>query len=141
MVRVNTMGQAAYKLDDQPNFTIIDGGNSTQATVDAQPSKEMIVLSIILALLQVSDGVLTGMGMSMFGTAAEGNLLLRTLMEAWGYIPALFIAKSFAILVIAGLCYLSTVVSWLPRAMRCVIAVYVLAAVIPWTYILLTHSI
>ena len=133
------MGQAAYKLDNKPNFTIIEGGNTATAAV--QPSREMVILSIILALLQVSDGVLTGLGMSIFGTAAEGNLLLRTLMESWGYIPALFITKSFAIMIIAGLCYLSTVVAWLPRAMRCVIAVYVLAAVIPWTYILLTYSI
>ena len=134
------MAQLAYKLENQPNFRVIEGG-STNSTLTAQPSKEMVMLSFILALLQVSDGVLTGLGMSIFGTGAEGNLLLRSLMEVMGYIPALIMAKSFAILIIAGLCYLSTVVSWLPRAMRCVIAIYVFAAVGPWTYILLTHSI
>lgn len=134
------MGQAVFKLDTQPNFTLIDGGQKT-GVIAARPSREMIFLSAVLIFLQISDGVLTALGMTMFGTEAEGNLLLRTLMESWGYIPALVIAKSFAIVVIGMLCYLSTVVAWLPRAMRCVIAVYLLAAIIPWSYILLTNAI
>jgi hypothetical protein len=101
-------------------------------------STEIILLGSILALFQVLDGILTGIGMYYFGTTAEGNILLRVLMESYGYITALVAVKSLAIAVIAGLCFLSAQVSWLALAMKVVIAVYLFAAIIPWSYILLT---
>ena len=136
------MGHAVFKLKEQSGFQVIEGGKAqAQSTSLPRPSQEMIVLSAILIILQISDGILTGLGMNMFGTGAEGNMFLRFLMESWGYIPALIICKSLAIVVIAGLCYLSTVVAWLPRAMRGVIAIYMIAAIIPWTYILISTSL
>jgi hypothetical protein len=102
------------------------------------PSREIIVLGIILALMQVADGVLTAIGMSLFGTGAEGNALLRFLMEQLGFIPALVLAKSFAVIVTCILCLLSNRVQWIRHAMKGVIGVYLLAAVIPWTVILLS---
>jgi len=105
------------------------------------PSKEMIILGAILALLQVSDGILTAIGIDMFGISAEGNFFLRSLMEQWGAIPALVTAKLFAIAVIFVLCMLSQIVSWIPKAMKGVIAVYLFAAVIPWTFILFNGAL
>lgn len=136
------MGHAVFKLKEQSGFKLIEGGKTeSESTPLPRPSQEMIVLSAILIILQISDGILTGLGMNMFGTAAEGNIFLRALMESWGYIPALVICKSVAIGVIAGLCCLSTVVAWLPKAMRGVIAIYLVAAIIPWTYILISSAL
>jgi uncharacterized membrane protein len=97
------------------------------------------VLGLILIVLQIADGVLTGFGMSFFGTQMEGNVLLRTLMHEIGVIPALVLVKSLAIAVVIVLVQLSSQVSWLPMALKGVIGLYMLAAVIPWSVILATH--
>ena len=100
------------------------------------PSRTIIKLGAILILLQVLDGVLTGIGMNIHGTAAEGNIFLRMLMEQWGYIPAIVTVKTFAIGVVCVLCMLSSMVAWIKHAMRVIIGIYLLAAVIPWAMIL-----
>lgn len=96
-------------------------------------SREVAVLGAILILLQIMDGVLTAIGVGHFGHASEANLAIRYLMESWGHIPALITVKSFAIVVVAVLCVLARHVSWIPRAMKGVIALYLGAAIIPWT--------
>ena len=102
---------------------------------------DIVILGVILACLQILDGVLTGIGIAHFGIAAEGNFLLRGLMEIIGYIPALLFVKTFAIGIVATLCVLASRVSWLKRAMQMVAALYVGAAVLPWTAIILTRII
>jgi uncharacterized membrane protein len=97
------------------------------------------VLGLILIVLQIADGVLTGFGMSFFGTQMEGNVLLRTLMHEIGVAPALVLVKSLAIAVVIVLVQLSSQVKWLPMALKGVIGLYMLAAVIPWSVILATH--
>lgn len=97
------------------------------------------VLGIILIVLQIADGVLTGFGMSFFGTQMEGNVLLRTLMHEIGVVPALVLVKSLAIAVVIVLVQLSSQVQWLPMALKGVIGLYMLAAVIPWSVILANH--
>ncbi len=97
------------------------------------------ILGIILIALQVMDGILTGVGMNFFGTDMEGNLLLRSVMHAIGVVPALLVVKSLAIAVIIVLVNLSSQVKWLPMAMKGVIGLYVLAAIIPWSVILANH--
>ena len=101
------------------------------------PTREIILLGITMAVIQIMDGVLTGIGVSHYGTAAEGNIFIRFLMEQFGFIPALFLAKGLAICVTISLCMLSSLVSWLPRAMKLIIGVYVFAAIIPWSAVLL----
>ncbi|MEZ4754848.1 MAG: DUF5658 family protein [Bdellovibrionota bacterium] len=104
-------------------------------------SNEILILGSILVLLQILDGVLTGVGISYFGIQAEGNLLIRSLMSYWGVVPALITVKILAAGVICGLCALSGLVSWIATAMRGVIVIYLAAAIIPWTSILLHHLI
>lgn len=115
----------------------VDAPNS-QGKLQA-PAKDILVLGSLLAVLQVLDGILTGIGMYYFGTSAEGNFLLRVLMESFGYIPALITAKAIAIAVIAALCFLADQVRWLKPAMAVMILIYLGAAIIPWTMIISTH--
>lgn len=104
-------------------------------------SSDIVVLGLILAALQVLDGLLTAIGVSHLGTSAEGNMLIRHLMEAWGYGPALIAIKSLALMIVALLCFLATSVSWVRFAMKGVIALYLLAAIIPWSTIILTRLV
>jgi apolipoprotein N-acyltransferase len=99
----------------------------------------MAVLGIILAFLQVADGVLTGLGMAHYGTAMEGNILLRELMLLIGFVPALVVVKTAAIGVVTGLCLYAYSVTWLRSAFKVVIGLYVLLAVLPWSVILATE--
>ena len=138
------MGEAALKHDNQQaletsnaahravSLSLVQGGlDSIQ--------REVLTLGFLLALLQVLDGVLTGIGVATYGTAMEGNSLLRSLMLAIGYLPALLLVKGASIGVIAFLCTQAPKVRWLILAMRAVIVVYLALAVVPWTYILLTE--
>lgn len=135
------MGYAALKLKSQIILRVIEGGKGAKPeAVFTAPTRKVMILGIILATLQIADGLLTAMGMHIFGTNAEGNALLRTLMEQWGSIPALIVAKSLALSVILMLCLLASRVHWLPLAMKGVIAVYLFAAVLPWSYLLLRHA-
>jgi uncharacterized membrane protein SirB2 len=58
-------------------------------------------------------------------------------MGVIGYIPALVLVKGASILLIGALCLQASKVRWLKSAFIGVIALYVVMAVIPWTYILL----
>ena len=57
--------------------------------------QEVLVLVIFL-VVQLLDGALTYVGVRQFGIEAEGNLLLTSLMQAWGTGPALIAAKLFS---------------------------------------------
>jgi hypothetical protein len=103
------------------------------------PTREIIILGLILTILQISDGLLTGVGVGLFGTAAEGNPLLRCLMEHCGVMPTLFTAKTLAILSIYIVCRFSIKVRWANNAIRSLIGVYLLLAIAPWMSILLDH--
>lgn len=110
-------------------------GTAKQIRVIA-PSREIVVLGVILATLQILDGVLTGFGVAHLGLEAEGNPLLHHLMHNLGYVETLILTKTLSIAIICALCYLATVVQWLKFAMRVVIVIYVGAAIIPWSLIL-----
>jgi len=99
-------------------------------------TREIVVLGIVLGVLQILDGYLTAIGVFHFGTSIEGNPLLRSFMETYGFIPTLVVAKTVALSIIALLCALSSRVWWLSTAMKGMIAVYLVAAVIPWCFIL-----
>ena len=102
-------------------------------------SSEVAALGLILALLQIADGLLTALGMSHYGTNMEGNLLLRELMHLVGFIPALVMVKTVAIGVVTGLCLHAYSVSWLKPAFKIVIGLYITFAVLPWSVILATE--
>ena len=103
---------------------------------DASPTREVLFLCSFLGILQLLDGYLTAVGVHHFGTEVEGNALLRIAMEAYGFIPTLVGAKLLALLVLILLYRLSPSVRWLPHALKGLSALYLLAAVIPWTIIL-----
>lgn len=137
------MGQAALQLSREtsrahdalavsfpPHLVLIEGGTR------ASRSRELLFLGCALVLLQVLDGLLTGIGMATFGPDMEGNFLLRRLMLTVGYIPALFITKSIAIWTIVFLCSQAGKIAWLRYALHGVCALYFAAAIVPWTYIL-----
>lgn len=135
------MGQFAVQRNDAhsttaPSLRLVQGGKSAAAALPLPT--DIIVLGLILATLQILDGVLTGIGMSQYGTGMEGNVLLRSLMGAIGYIPALVLVKGASIALIALLCQQAPKISWLKPAFYGVIALYVMGAVVPWTYILIT---
>jgi Domain of unknown function (DUF5658) len=135
------MGNFAVKVDQQkrsnaPALRVLAGGRSVATT--ASIPTDVITLGLILAALQVLDGILTGIGVYHYGPGMEGNALLRGLMTCVGYIPALMLVKGGAIALIAMLCRQATKTSWLKPAFYGVIALYVVGAVIPWTYILVT---
>lgn len=138
------MGQAALPQKSQQALRHFDTEScaATLSIVEGGLSKvqrEVLLLGVLLSLMQVLDGVLTGFGMATYGTSMEGNILLRSLMHTIGYLPALFLVKSASIGVIAFLCSQALKVRWLKVAMRAVIAIYLVFAVVPWTYILLTE--
>jgi|688.fasta_scaffold25574_1 hypothetical protein len=122
----------ALRESQAVSLTLVHGGLS-------RSQREVLILGVILSLAQVLDGILTGIGMATYGTSMEGNALLRSLMHSVGYLPALLIVKGASIGVIAFLCSQALKVSWLKLAMRAVIAIYVVFAIVPWTFILVTE--
>lgn len=101
------------------------------------PVRETVALGAILAVLQILDGVLTALGVHYFGLGAEANPFIRNLMVLMGPNTALVLLKSLALAIIATLCAMSSSVRWLPLALRCIIVLYIVAAVVPWSAILL----
>ncbi len=133
------MGDVAVQVNQEetysaPALRLIPGGRAVAATT-AIPT-DIIALGLILAALQVLDGILTAIGVHHYGTGMEGNVLLRSLMTVVGCIPALMLVKGGSIALIAMLCRQATKMTWLKPAFYGVIALYVFGAVIPWTYIL-----
>lgn len=135
------MAQAAQQISayNLPELRLIKGGasNSRSTALEIAPTREMFFLAGALIVLQILDGVLTGIGVGHFGAAAEGNPLLRELMHSVGHIPALIIVKTIAIFVILALLSLSVRVRWVSPALKVMIGLYLFAAIIPWTGIIL----
>ena len=128
---VNGRSQLTSTSNKSP-FVLIQSHKTTVA-------KEIAVLGLILATLQILDGVLTALGISIYGSEMEGNALLRSFMDLIGCLPALVVVKSISVAVIAGLCLHAYSVPWLKHALRGVIGLYVIGAVLPWTVILSTE--
>lgn len=129
--RFESFAEVAPDLRQRPaaSLTLIQGGLT-------HSQREVLILGLILSLMQVLDGILTGIGIATYGTSMEGNLLLRSVMHTIGYLPALLLVKGSSIGVISFLCSQALKVSWLKLAMRTVIAIYLAFAIVPWTYIL-----
>jgi len=89
-------------------------------------------LALLLFLLaQASDGVLTYIGVSVYGLHMEGNPIIGWLMSAIGQGPALATAK-----VAAGFFGIALHLSSVHKAVAVLAFFYVAAAVIPWVAIL-----
>lgn len=84
----------------------------------------------------MADGYLTMVGVSRFGTGVEGNPLLRHLMEQFGHVEILTIVKVLSIMLVGTLTMYAQRQLWVRNAMGAVSVIYIVAAIVPWTYIL-----
>jgi len=130
MVSVAALAEKPQVIDEQLFHTSVRG------ETDSAETRSVIALGLILAVLQIADGCLTSIGVSRFGIEAEGNPLLRGLMVQFGHIPTLALVKCFAIVVVCLLTIMAMRMPWVKGAMSFVSAIYLFAAIIPWTYIL-----
>src|SRR5512134_131256 len=86
---------------------------------------------VVFLLTQALDGVLTYVGVSVYGPHMEGNPLIAWLMEALGEGPALAAAK-----LTAGTFGIALHLSAVHKAVALLAAFYVIAAICPWVVIL-----
>ena len=86
---------------------------------------------LLFLLTQASDGVLTYIGVSTYGTAMEGNPLITWLMHVIGEGPALTTAK-----VTAAACGIALHLSSVHYVVAALAAFYVAFAVLPWMALL-----
>jgi hypothetical protein len=86
---------------------------------------------LVFLLAQASDGVLTYVGVSIYGLHMEGNPILGWLMVAMGQGAALATAK-----VVAGAFGIALHLSSVHKAVAVLAVFYLTAAVIPWVAIL-----
>ncbi len=89
------------------------------------------VALIVFLLAQASDGVLTYIGVSTYGSHVEGNPLIAWLMSAMGEGPALATAK-----LTAGFFGIALHLSAVHKAVALLAGFYVAVAIIPWVAIL-----
>jgi hypothetical protein len=135
----------------RPNLALLPGGKrnlspEVSPETSLNPRKAaiepgVILLALTLSILQIGDLSLTLIGISHFGPEAEGNPLLRWLMSAMGETSALVLTKILAIAIIVFLASLAKRVAWIPSAMKALVVVYVLGAIIPWSTILILHLV
>jgi hypothetical protein len=120
---------------------LVQKGAVLSGSLEANTSSrsQIMWLAAVLVTLQVLDGILTYAGMSTFGLRAEGNPLLRGLMKLVGVLPAIAITKDACIAVIMTLCAQAHRISWLPVALTCIAGLYAVAAVVPWSWLLLAE--
>ena len=86
---------------------------------------------VVFLLAQACDGVLTYVGVTVYGTHMEGNPLISWLMTALGEGPALLSAKLMAVGFGIAL-HLSAV----HRTIALLAAFYMTVAVVPWIAVL-----
>lgn len=86
---------------------------------------------IVFLLAQVSDGVLTYIGVSTYGLSVEGNPLITWLMSVLGEGPGLAAAK-----LTAGLFGVMLHLSAVHKAVAVLAGFYIIVAILPWLAIL-----
>ncbi len=100
------------------------------------PSRDFIYLGIFLGSLQIFDWVLTHMGVSRFGSHAEGNPFLRYIMSVVGPERTLMVVKLAAIMLVILLTVLARRTRWIKDLIGALSLIYLFAAVVPWIYLL-----
>lgn len=131
------MSQLALQINNQFSKTfvpyVIQGNKEA-----ARSSKFDLIffLGTSLVILQILDGILTGFGISLLGIDAEGNALLRALMEQFGFVAALVITKLIAIFLICFVCVSAKKHYWIQYALSSMVFFYTFFAIVPWMVIL-----
>lgn len=104
------------------------------ARIDRADDNRMLGHQLVFAaflLTQILDGILTYMGVSIFGVAAEGNPILAWLMTSYGQEVALLGAK-----IVAALCGVALYALAVDRLLAALTLIYIGAALVPWTIVL-----
>jgi hypothetical protein len=86
---------------------------------------------VVFLLAQVLDGVLTYLGVTLYGPQMEGNPIIAWLMDRLGEGPGLATAK-----VTASFFGIVLHLSAVHKAVALLAAFYVVVAIVPWTLIL-----
>jgi len=96
------------------------------------------LLGIILSIFQILDGIFSAIGITKFGISSEGNILLRSLMEIFGHIPELVIAKMIGIILLEIMCINvnETNRKFIMGSMIFIFHFYLIFAIIPWILVL-----
>jgi hypothetical protein len=102
-------------------------------------SKRALQLGGLLVGLQILDGVLTYIGVTLYGNMMEGNYFLHVLMESYGAKPVLFFSKLLVVGVIFVLTGLAHKRKWIRPFILLLCVVYLMCAVIPWVFIISNH--
>jgi hypothetical protein len=89
------------------------------------------VALVVFLIAQVSDGVLTYIGVSTHGLSIEGNPLVAWLMSSMGEVPGLATAK-----VTAGSFGMALHLAAVHRAVALLAGFYIVVAIVPWVAIL-----
>ena len=89
------------------------------------------IVVVIFLIAQACDGVLTYVGVSIYGIGVEGNPLLAWLMERIGEGAALATAKGMA-----GALGIALHLTAVHRVLAALSAFYVAVAIVPWIAIL-----
>ncbi len=126
---LDVLDEEQRELNYRLNYSDIDASH-------ALLRKDAVWLGGILILCQALDGFLTSVGIDRFGIGVEGNPLLRNLMEEFGHIPVLALLKTSAVALVIIMTLLASRMLWIRHAMLAVTGVYLLAAIVPWTYLL-----
>jgi len=98
--------------------------------------KQILFYATLFSTVQVADGVLTGIGVTAFGTQAEGNVLLKAAIENFGCWEAIICTKIVAISAIVGLVWISNKLYWAKHMMISLCFMYIFVAIIPWVFYL-----
>jgi hypothetical protein len=138
------MSNTALKKDHREEATpssrlYLAYNNDILAAPISSKSRRIQTLAAVLVTLQVLDGILTYTGMYTFGVYAEGNPILRNLMDAVGIAPAIALTKLFCIAIVLTLCAQAHKISWLPTALTGIAGMYAIAAVLPWSWLLVSE--
>ena len=90
---------------------------------------DVVVVTFLVA--QACDGVLTYVGVSIYGIGMEGNPLLAWLMQTMGHGAGLATAKG-----LAGAFGIALHLGSVHKVLAALAALYVAAAIVPWITIL-----
>jgi hypothetical protein len=93
--------------------------------------------AICVCVAQFLDGLLTYFGMIKFGITAEGNALLRFLMDYMGVAQALITVKLLSVYVVVFLCLRDVSQKFLRIAFKSIAIFYFVFAICPWTLMFL----
>jgi hypothetical protein len=111
----------------QPDVPARSAGTPWRRSFNPQAWSEATIVFVIFLLVQIVDGLLTYVGVRLFGNGVEANLILSTWMDLIGAPGALIGAKLLA----CGCGYILYRTAW-HRPLAITAGLCLGVAVIPW---------